>query len=210
MTAIICAMCNKPAWKKSDGSYHRYCTSGSCNNPIRRCQNCNNEFIATSNQKKYCSDICQATRARRGRQPFEKLCSWCNKPSMTPNVNTGKWPYICATCIDPLKYVVVRLKDHNVPHEWAKILISKPGCMICNLNLLVLYLPPGGSKKRARLAVDHDHECCPGQHSCGKCVRGFLCDQCNTGVGMFRDSPAFLHNAAEYIKRYHQRRGMMQ
>lgn len=27
--------------------------------------------------------------------------------------------------------------------------------------------------------VDHDHTCCPGRETCGKCVRGFLCRQCN-------------------------------
>lgn len=33
-----------------------------------------------------------------------------------------------------------------------------------------------------RLAVDHDHECCPGTKSCGSCIRGLLCDICNTRI----------------------------
>lgn len=33
------------------------------------------------------------------------------------------------------------------------------------------------------LAVDHDHACCDKKHSCGKCVRGLLCDTCNLTIG---------------------------
>jgi hypothetical protein len=28
--------------------------------------------------------------------------------------------------------------------------------------------------------VDHDHACCPGENTCGQCVRGLLCNFCNT------------------------------
>jgi hypothetical protein len=35
---------------------------------------------------------------------------------------------------------------------------------------------------RKRLAVDHDHRCCPGPKSCGKCVRGLACGHCNHDI----------------------------
>jgi len=50
--------------------------------------------------------------------------------------------------------------------------------------------------------VDHDHVCCPENgRSCGKCVRAILCSECNTGLGKFRDNPAVLRAAADYIER---------
>lgn len=37
--------------------------------------------------------------------------------------------------------------------------------------------------KRRRLAVDHDHRCCPGKITCGRCIRGLLCFGCNSLMG---------------------------
>lgn len=50
------------------------------------------------------------------------------------------------------------------------------------------------------LAVDHDHSCCPGAESCGKCIRGLLCKKCNAGLGQFNDDPVLLLAAAKYLQ----------
>ena len=50
--------------------------------------------------------------------------------------------------------------------------------------------------------IDHDHTCCPGDRSCGECVRGLLCSNCNAGLGQFRDSQEALRGAVEYLDRY--------
>lgn len=61
-----------------------------------------------------------------------------------------------------------------------------PMCMICQ-------------KYKAR-AVDHDHKCCPGKISCGKCVRGLLCGNCNTILGRQRDEAEVFFRAGRYLQ----------
>lgn len=64
-------------------------------------------------------------------------------------------------------------------HEKAQVVReSYLACMICGSN--------------ERLRVDHCH-------STGK-IRGRLCDNCNKGVGLFKDSPFFLKRAADYLE----------
>lgn len=52
-----------------------------------------------------------------------------------------------------------------------------------------------------RLEIDHDHACCPGDKSCGNCIRGVLCWRCNRAEGMLRNG----NNAralAEYMDKH--------
>ena len=53
----------------------------------------------------------------------------------------------------------------------------------------------------ARLAVDHDHACCPGAKSCGKCVRGLLCVRCNRATGLLKDSAENAGRLFAYLTR---------
>lgn len=50
------------------------------------------------------------------------------------------------------------------------------------------------------LRVDHDHDCCAGQVTCGTCTRRLLCDNCNKGLGMLMDDPDLLRLAAYYVE----------
>ena len=64
-------------------------------------------------------------------------------------------------------------------------LISK-GCAICG----TLENP----------CIDHDHKCCPTKgKSCGKCIRGVLCDPHNRALGLFNDDVDLLRMAIFYL-----------
>ena len=77
---------------------------------------------------------------------------------------------------------------HGISEKrFCEMLASQDGvCVIC--------------KKSPAVVVDHDHTCCPGSYSCGRCVRGILCSKCNLGIGHFGDDPDTLHNALTYIR----------
>lgn len=63
----------------------------------------------------------------------------------------------------------VKYKFGITGDEYRALLAKQGGrCAICQRK-------PG----KYRLSVDHDHECCPGARSCGKCIRGLLCGDCN-------------------------------
>jgi hypothetical protein len=68
------------------------------------------------------------------------------------------------------------------------ILNSGFGCDICDA-------PIG----RFDINVDHDHDCCPGQGTCGECVRGLLCRGCNRAIGSFGEDAARVLSAYNYL-----------
>lgn len=53
--------------------------------------------------------------------------------------------------------------------------------------------------KSKRLAVDHDHGCCPGKTSCGRCVRSLLCTTCNKMLGHLEDDPELVERIWLYL-----------
>lgn len=54
--------------------------------------------------------------------------------------------------------------------------------------------------------VDHDHKCCSGKTSCGRCVRGLLCGPCNKFLGFIRDNVTILQFGIDYLNEYRERR----
>lgn len=55
-----------------------------------------------------------------------------------------------------------------------------------------------------RLHVDHDHRCCPpgrSPRSCGRCVRGVLCNGCNTAMGLLGESEQRVLALLDHLRR---------
>lgn len=74
--------------------------------------------------------------------------------------------------------------------KWMEMYNSQNGsCAICKKN---------GNK----LYVDHDHKCCPKNITCGKCVRGLVCQKCNIFLH-YIDSEYlnYIEIAVEYINK---------
>lgn len=69
------------------------------------------------------------------------------------------------------------------PVEYTERLKAQCGkCAICGRELW------------EKLRIDHDHKT-------GN-LRGLLCDNCNWGLGNFKDNPAFLESAIKYLNKY--------
>ena len=99
-------------------------------------------------------------------------------------------------CLDCDKYMghldVYRKYGGMTPEDYLRIENEQGGvCKICNKD-----------NNDRRLMVDHDHNCCPGQNTCGKCTRGLLCKNCNWGLGNAQDSIEILQKMIDYLKSY--------
>ena len=93
------------------------------------------------------------------------------------------------------EYLMLRFK--LTQEQFEKM--SKNGCMICN------------QVTERNLHVDHDHACCDGNMTCGKCVRGVVCNKCNTLIGHYERGTIRIDNllykqVEKYLDKYNKKR----
>lgn len=132
---------------------------------------------------------------------------------------SGKWCVICEealpkghwrvdTCFRPgckreLRWRRGLWKKYKIRYEQALEMLERQfwACAVCKTPFV--WGIDGGSPG---MNVDHDHNCCSNARiGCGKCVRGLLCNGCNGGMGLFKDNPANLIAAAEYLISFKER-----
>lgn len=102
-------------------------------------------------------------------------------------VKTG-YGVLCLICENERCRAKTYLKQFNISvKQYDELLLKQSGgCAIC--GVIASFLENGRSK---RLAVDHCHT--TGQ------VRGLLCENCNRGLGLFKDEPERLKAAIVYL-----------
>jgi hypothetical protein len=123
-----------------------------------------------------------------------KICLGSNlKSGNTTSCGCIRQETIAASRIHATRADTFLWHRYKLKPEDLKRLFDEQGglCAICQTSL---------GDDRSFWHVDHDHSCCPGR-SCGKCVRGVLCRECNHGLGFFRDTSSFLRAAADYLDR---------
>jgi hypothetical protein len=99
---------------------------------------------------------------------------------------------------DPEKYRTY-FRNHRIKkvygisaEQYAQILSEQDGvCAICGR------LPNGTNHVEENLVIDHDHD--TGQ------IRGLLCNNCNSGMGIIGDAVEHLEAALTYLRRYQKK-----
>ena len=137
-----------------------------------RCQYCGKEFYRF--EGKYCSRTCSG----RNRTPSKAICKRGHiKTYYGTTVNSkgetvGNWG--CKVC----RNLRNKAKLYGISVDEAELMEEVEACEIC-----------GG--KEDTLNLDHDHQ--SGE------ARGYLCNQCNLGLGHFKDDPKLLRAAIKYL-----------
>ncbi len=134
----------------------------------------------------------------RAAKPGHKWCGLCREElPRAAFFRSGTSPdglfYRCRECHAGAK----RARDYGLPIARYVAMLEKQGhaCAICR-QPETAYSQHGTIR---RLSVDHDHRCCPGKKSCGKCVRALLCTRCNTVIGLVQENTEILGALERYL-----------
>lgn len=124
---------------------------------------------------------------------LQRLCKSCDskKARAYYNANREKKQTYYRLMRGYKKYQRLKQKYNLTDVQFDDMFVAQDGnCAIC------------GHKDSRGLSVDHDHACCPGRNSCGKCVRGLLCGRCNMGLGNLDDDIEILFKSIDYLMKY--------
>ena len=142
-----------------------------------------------------------------------KTCAKCKEPKANKEFYKNRsepdglhpWCKLCRKPSDKKHYLAIKtwalvrewrsslVRRYNITYEQYNVLLAEQNgvCAVCG--------KPEFTQRQ--LCVDHDHSCCTGDTSCGKCIRGLLCSKCNRGLGLLQDSCKVVEKALAYLRR---------
>lgn len=104
-----------------------------------------------------------------------------------PNITTGKGRNL------------IHARYGLTPFQFYALWQNQKGrCKLCGMQGVL----PAKWDKATKLVVDHDHSCCPGRETCGKCIRGLICDTCNLILGHYEKRKSFGYLEIEQFDKY--------
>lgn len=108
---------------------------------------------------------------------------WCSghKEFISQN-RFGHGQSFCRDCVNERAFCRI----HCLPLGWYKNKLAEQDgrCYLCRRTA------EEANPKNAKLFLDHNHQCCPGERSCEKCARALLCERCNILVGWMESNEA--------------------
>jgi|11_taG_2_1085331.scaffolds.fasta_scaffold00036_19 hypothetical protein len=155
------------------------------------CQHCNKLLGINNTKYQLCNTCCPKLRNYGVSCSIEGCSTVCDGKNA---VFYYKGKLVCYSCKAILRNYSLSFSDYQR-------LRNITNCQICNIELN--HQHSRGNRKGA--CLDHDHTCCPtGGKSCGKCVRGVICQQCNTAEGYIKASGLdvldWAHKLIDYLE----------
>lgn len=138
------------------------------------------------------------SKDKRYRDGLQSYCRECVADYRVENKERIDTQIKAAKEANPDKYKDQWMRNqYGISLEYYRELLKNQGgvCAICGTDN-----PGQRAGKPLSFCVDHDHSCCSGKKSCGKCVRGLICTNCNFGIGSLKDSIPLLQSAIQYIQ----------
>jgi hypothetical protein len=153
----------------------------------RNCTVCGSSFQPYRDHQVTCGNKCY----RRTKTVLDKLSEYTKRPEIRERKNLAR-----RVETNPGRTLVnlrQNVKRYGITLEEYEALRDAQGnrCAICGDQP-----DPNGKGSMARLHVDH-------HHASGR-NRALLCARCNVGIGYFRENPALLRAAVEYLEQYRQ------
>ena len=121
------------------------------------------------------------------RKPYRypsQVCELCDSRYAPTN---GKQRF-CHACIRSGQVrICIVARSYGITYaDYENMLdVQQKLCAICKTDLSVL--------SRNQVHIDHSHAT--------GAVRGILCSRCNQALGLFKDNPLVMRNAADYVER---------